>query len=428
MLKPQDKQRVAIIGAGPAGLSIAKFLQEHPGIETTIFEAESRVGGKSWTFSETGVTCEMGTCYATRADIHARRWFRELGLKTRKLGSASVDGTEYFEWAQQGPGGPLPLEVIRYLLASSRLNRALANRPNDKDVLEEAAMPILDWLRLKKFPRMERLHYRAVTNMGYGRLEETSTIQAIRWVDLALISSGRLNDFLMPTSGWTRLWEELAKDMDVRRSSRVTSVERGETGVHLTARGETHSFDAVVCAIPLDDFAAMTEPTENERFVNTHVRWGSYTTTLMAVKDWFTKESVRSFEAGIMGGARDGKLMSARREAESAELGGTLYVLNQITGDYSPDELVEIATSDISEDGGKPIRAILTKTWKYFAQYSREGVEQGLLQRLERMQGEARTFYTGATFAHEAVSKITKFNARLAPILAAQLGLEARAR
>jgi len=416
MLRTRNETSIAIIGGGPAGLSLARFLSSSSRLNVTVFEAEPQVGGKSWTFQHGDIACEMGTCYATRGDGHARAWFKELGIKTRKLGSSSVDGVEYFKWAKQGPGAPLPIEVLRYLQEANKLRRAVDKDPHNLTVLRQAAMPVLDWLRERKFTRMERLHYRAVTNMGYGCLDETPTIQAIGWVDWALISSGRLNDFLMPEIGWGNFWARLAdKHLNVLTSMRVERVHRHDHGVSLWANGLAFEFDKVVCAIPVDDFAAMTDTaTANETYVNGAITWNAYSTTLMAVSDWFTEESVRSFEGGIMLDARAGKLMSARLEAQSDELGGKLYVLNQLCGAYSEKELVEIAEEDIRNDGGTPVRAILNKRWKYFARYSAAAIEDGLLTRLPAMQGERNTYYTGATFSHEAVSKITRFNEGLA--------------
>lgn len=424
MLKHTPYPRLAIIGAGPAGLSLARFLNGRGGIAVTVFEAKGQVGGKSWTFREGDAVCEMGTCYATRADRHVRAWIRELDLGTRRLGASSVDGTDYFDWARDAPGAPLSLQVLHYLWAAARLRRAVRARPEDERVRAEAAQPILYWLRERKLTKMERLHYRALTNMGYGALDETPAIQAVRWVDLSLIVSGRLNDLVMPAIGWTPLWQRLSEDLDVRLNSPVTAVERTANGVRLTAAGQVHDFDKVVCAIPLDDFAALGDPTESESWINRHVRWNRYATTLLAVDDWFTEENVRSFEAGITLGAPAGRLMSARHEAYSSELGGHLYVLNQLGGDYTGPELAEIAMAEIRNDGGRPKAVILQKLWKYFAQYTPEGVRAGLLQRLEAMQGEANTWYTGATFSHEAVSKITAFNESLAERIAVEVNAQ----
>lgn len=353
MLNSHKETRIAIVGGGPAGLSVARFLSSNSEVIVTVFEAEPQVGGKSWTFEHENTTCEMGTCYATRADTHVRSWFKELGLETRRLGTSTVDGTEYFDWATQGPGSPLVIEVLQYLMASHRLREKLRRDPNDNQALQEASMPIVDWLRSRKLTRMERLHYRAITNMGYGRLDETTAVQALGWVDWHLIVSGRLNDFLMPTIGWGNFWARLAsKHLNVLTSMRVNRVHRHDNGVTIQANESTFEFDKVVCVIPVDDFTALTDGvTDNENFLNTSVRWNWYSTTLMSVDGWFTQESVRSFESGILLDAPEGKLMSARLDAYSEELGGHLYVLNQLCGSYSEQELREIAEADIRKDG-----------------------------------------------------------------------------
>jgi len=56
------KQKVAIIGAGPAGLAVAwKLLQENPEkYEVTIYEQESKVGGLSKTVSHKGFKFDLG--------------------------------------------------------------------------------------------------------------------------------------------------------------------------------------------------------------------------------------------------------------------------------------------------------------------------------------------------------------------------------
>lgn len=54
-------ERIAIIGGGISGLSLAWFLLEKdPGADVTVFEAEQRPGGKIWTDRAEGFLCEWG--------------------------------------------------------------------------------------------------------------------------------------------------------------------------------------------------------------------------------------------------------------------------------------------------------------------------------------------------------------------------------
>ncbi len=53
--------RIAIIGGGISGLSLAYFLSEKdPELEVTVFESEKRPGGKIWTDRAEGYLCEWG--------------------------------------------------------------------------------------------------------------------------------------------------------------------------------------------------------------------------------------------------------------------------------------------------------------------------------------------------------------------------------
>ena len=413
--------KIAIIGGGPAGLSLAYLLRSRSDLTATVFEAEDRVGGKSFTYEREGRAFEMGTCYATRGDRLVRSWMRELGITRKRLGEATFEGTEFYEFAKQAPGPSLPVQGLKYLRARAKLLSRLERNPDDSDVLDEAAMPVAEWLQARGLFKMERLFYRGMTTMGYGHPSEAATLQALRWIDRPLILSGMLNDLLMPVEGWSEFWRRLSLRLDVRVGHRVDRVRRDPDGVEIDVRGTTERFDFVVSAVPLDEFVALCEtPTDTETRVCSEISWNGFATTLVAVDHWFERESARSFADGILPGAAPGRLLSARFEADEPELGGRLYMLNQLKGPYNGQELSEIAASDIEKHGGRLKSVVYQKIWKYHAFYDRDAIRHGLLRRLRDMQGEAHSFYTGAVFSHEAVSKITEFNRGLAERIAAQ--------
>ncbi|HAE27779.1 MAG TPA: amine oxidase, partial [Hyphomonas adhaerens] len=61
-MKPGAK-RIAILGAGPAGLTIARLLMEQSDHSVTLFEKTHRVGGKSLSVRQGEDLIEFGTCY-----------------------------------------------------------------------------------------------------------------------------------------------------------------------------------------------------------------------------------------------------------------------------------------------------------------------------------------------------------------------------
>jgi hypothetical protein len=411
--------KLAIVGGGPGGLSLAYQLRKERNLEITVFEAEARVGGKSFTYERSGHMFEMGTCYATRGDRLVRKWMKEVGIQRKRLGSATFEGTEFYTYAKKAPGPSLPVQGLRYLRARAKLLSRLDKNLEDQEALEEAAMPLSEWLRARSLYKMERLFYRGMTTMGYGQPSETATIQGLRWVDRPLILSGMLNDLVMPKEGWSEFWLRISRNLNVRVGHRITSVRRDSHGVDIKWDNGQERFDFVVCAIPLDEFVALCDQkTSNEQAVCHGIKWGGFVTTLAVVDDWFSQESARSFAGGILPDAMPGRLLSARFEADEPELGGALYMLNQLEGSFDAAELTEIARLDTEKDGGKLKSVVYQKIWKYHAHYNRDAIRNGLLGRLRDMQGDMRSFYTGAAFSHEAVSKITQFNQRLARQLA----------
>lgn len=421
MSNRHSSTRIAIIGGGPAGLSLARILKDDHNLDTTIFEAQDRIGGKSLTFERGDFLCEMGTCYATRSDRIARRWMKRYGLKTETLGSSVLDGQAFMSYVNKGKGRALPLQLSHYLSARRRLLNRLEDNPCDESAVLEAAQPIREWLRERNLHKIERIHQRGMTIMGYGFLEETSTLQALRWVDWDLILSGAIRDLLTPVKGWSEFWERVAQDLDVRRASAVTHIDRSASKVTVQTASNTYTYDIIVCAMPLDEFASLSAPIKQEEFVNQSIEWGGYCTSLVAA-DWFRREQTRGYSAPLMSSAQAGRMLAARHEGRSDDLGGELYVCGQMTGSYLPAELQEILISDIEADGGKNVNVILQKRWKYFPRYKSSALRNGLLGVMRQMQGSQSTWYTGATFSHEAVSKITRFNKALAPRIAASLG------
>ncbi|HEX5814889.1 MAG TPA: FAD-dependent oxidoreductase, partial [Methylomirabilota bacterium] len=52
--------RVAVIGAGPAGMTAAYELSKTPGTEVTVFEASPQVGGLAKTIELWGQRVDLG--------------------------------------------------------------------------------------------------------------------------------------------------------------------------------------------------------------------------------------------------------------------------------------------------------------------------------------------------------------------------------
>ena len=127
-----NEYRIAIVGAGPAGLSAAYFLQER-GIRAVVYEAEGRIGGKSFSILNGDNMNEMGTCYTTRSHTMIKGWMKANDISLKRLGEARFDGQSVYGYVKQGPGAPLPLQVTRFIRKAGRLALTWARKPKAGD-------------------------------------------------------------------------------------------------------------------------------------------------------------------------------------------------------------------------------------------------------------------------------------------------------
>jgi monoamine oxidase len=92
------KARIAIVGGGLAGLTCAYRLKQ-AGINATVYEANSRLGGRCWTrrgdFAE-GQTAEHGGELIDQSHTRIRQLAQELGLPLDNLLAAEPNGSEEF--------------------------------------------------------------------------------------------------------------------------------------------------------------------------------------------------------------------------------------------------------------------------------------------------------------------------------------------
>ena len=288
----------------------------------------------------------------------------------------------------------------------------------DPSVNEILAQPTREWLRANNLGKIENMMHRVVTSIGYGYLDRLPLLHAMRWVDFDMLLTGLLKFTVMPEGGWQHFWNEFAKPLDVHLQTKVVAVDRsGETIRVTTESGETFEADQLINTIPISDFCALTDPTAAEQELANSIQWSGYTTTLLSVEDWPHDAPVNAWSATCATDENDGQLLYYRYECPEED-GRVLFSVGQLSIAYTPDELAELATFDAREKGAIDPRVVQQVVWQYMPTYDASKIREGLLQKMVQMQGEMRTFHTGSSFSHEAVSTIAAFNARLLPSVA----------
>lgn len=404
-LVTRNEFRIAIVGAGPAGLSAAHFLQAQ-GIRAVVYEADERIGGKSFSILNGDNMNEMGTCYTTRSHTMIKGWMKANDISLKRLGEARFDGQSVYDYVKQGPGAPLPLQVTRFIRKAGALRKAIRARPDDPKVMREASLSTIEWVRALNIPKIELAMHRIQTTQGYGYVDEATIGQTVQWCDLQYLLSGVLNDLHMPEQGWTTFWERFSRPLDVRLATPVIGIDRSDPKPVIHTRDTEEAFDAVISTIPMQLFTAIADASSLEQRVADSIDWKNYTTTLITSNDWFTGHQVIGFSRASKDSSLRGAILGGRAEGESSDLGGRLYVTGQFSDGLNSGELREILFADAALLGFTINSIVLQKTWQYFPQYRPEAVASGLFGDLRRVQGHNNTWFSGSTFSHELVSSV----------------------
>lgn len=412
-LPPQNSThaRYLILGAGPAGLTMAKMLSERGVKDVTLLEASTKVGGKCLSSEIGDHIVEFGTCYAIWSHKYILKQMKKLGIKRNYLRAQRIDDRELMDYIRDGSGPNFLWQVVKYLRLRKRLIDRAEN--NDPEVNKTLALPTSEWLRAHNLGKIENMMHRVVTSIGYGYLNRLPLIHAFRWVDFNMMVTGLLKFTVMPDGGWQHFWDEFSKDLDIRLDQAATTIRRDESGVRVdTADGTQFTGDCLINTLPMDAFCNLTEPSLSESQIAEAIDWGGYTTSLLSVAEWAHKAPVNSWSATCATDANDGQILFSRYECRD-EAERDLFTVGQLSSAYAVDELTELALFSARERGAVDPRMVQQIVWSYMPTYKADAVRDGLLAAMSAMQGENRTFHTGASFSHEAVSTISSFNEQL---------------
>lgn len=400
-----------ILGAGPAGLTMAQMLRDRGVENVIILEARDKVGGKCLSSEIGDHVVEFGTCYAIWSHKYILKQMKALGIRRNYLRAQRIDDRELLDYIKDGDGPPFFYQVLKYLRLRSKL-MARATSKSDK-INETLAQSTDAWLKQHNLGKIERMMHRVVTSIGYGYLNRLPLIHALRWVDFDMLVTGLLKFTVMPEGGWQNFWNRFSETLDVRLREAATQIERDQDGVRVTTTsGAEYRGAYLINTIPLNQFCKLTTSTAAEFEVAQSIDWGGYTTSLVSVAAWEHEAPVNAWSETCATDANDGQILFSRFECPNED-GRLLFTVGQLSAAYDLDELSELALYSASQRGAVDPRLIQQIIWTYMPTYRPESIRSGLIQTMSDMQGERRTFHTGASFSHEAVSTISTFNQRL---------------
>ena len=244
-------RRVAVVGAGLAGLVAARTLAEHD-VEVVVIEARDRIGGRCWT--KDGVDMGAHWIHGTEGNP-VTNLAREYSLATLFVGGDSSYSGGWDHLAMYGPHGLLsPEEKLRSILAADEVRdeldvarrAALGNGKIDRS-MHEAVQEILSQRQVDETDRRS-IEWHLALSARDDCAADDSGLSFLWWDDGYEVYGYGDSVF---TDGYVALIRALGLGLDIRLEHVVREIDYASEGVTVRTNIEDFDVDAVIITLPL---------------------------------------------------------------------------------------------------------------------------------------------------------------------------------
>jgi protoporphyrinogen oxidase len=265
--------RVAVIGAGPAGLSAAYSLQEK-GFEVQLFESSGEVGGMARSVWMWDQIVDIGPHRFFSSDPRVNRfWLSALDseyVMVKRL-TRIYYNKRFFSYPIQAMNALQGLGVFE---AAKCVISYLAVKVRPKT--DESKFD--NWVINRFGSRLFEIFFKSYTEKLWGircseldadfaaqRIKKLSMYEAIKSTLLSANKSKHrtlVDEFAYPKFGAGYVYTKLATKFHAKGgklvvNSRITNIQLSHEGVALTANGEISSFDHLISSMPITNLIRM---------------------------------------------------------------------------------------------------------------------------------------------------------------------------
>lgn len=442
------KDRIGIIGAGPAGLAAAEALKDKGYINVTILEKRKRVGGQSLSkvfvkpnhekiIYELGSVQPIGTNFGVinklmkRFNIglgrtitsHRPAHFRLYNFETHQV---DLDFSKYKF------GRPLSLKFI-YGLIHDFLKLAFAlyrfrelAKPGfariPDHLNEELSIPYEQWLDQQHFWVIgQDLKFMLGSMLTFSNAENRHHIPAVKFIkfllDLLKPPHRYIDGTYLPISeGYQELWKRVAQQHDVRPKTIIKKIYRESDEVIVKTDQEEFRFDKLIVSCPPYELHHFLELTDQEKAIFSKIKycpgWRAAFTAKHLPHDaayFFVESYLFEDKAGIALFIPEGQV------DDETWLYGCVLAENRKAKIHDLKADAEITLE--KEFGATDIKWEKNIYWKEFAPYFDSAeVKDKIYHKIEDLQGQNHTYYIGdaisggthaivAEYAYDLVNK-----------------------
>jgi hypothetical protein len=419
--------RIAIVGAGPAGLTAAWTLKKHGYSKVVVFEKADRVGGKCFTFEHEGRAIDLAAHEMLAGYTDVMRIADDVGARSHGWQEVVVydrNQRRFMDIMQASTvGGYSTLQVgwasLRYTwMLLTRYRRFAKPGTGLADAPVELLQPVGTWLRAMHLEALEEVVSFVMKVQGYGRLDQVAAVYFVKfqglrnWVSNVLHNIGIMHRWpRVFTDGFQDLWNRVAARLDVRLGSEIRSIRRrlgtdAETvGVEIEIDGlPSQHFDHLLLACPLDlptltSLGLDLDPQESQLFEQ--VRYHTFVTTAC---------SVEGIPTGVVGSIPLPAVLDYTGYIKVyADCDVAVFFSLAPSPEANLDDIYRRIVDTVAalpQTGPQPprvIKRVHQQAWPYFPHPPLTELGSGYFARLQALQGHRQTFYLGSLLEMETV-------------------------
>jgi len=411
--------RIAIIGAGVAGLTAAEALKRRGYDDVVIYEANDRVGGKVHTMHVDGLPFELGAYVTFESDdevldLIERHHIEVRTARPRMVHDFDKQGKiiEFEDWqAKKYTTAQTAAAAAKYLLMCAK-HREIFQPGGFADVDTELYMRSDRFFEKHNLGPVAWLYKPIMAGLGYGFYSETPALYAMRFIDPAKLAvlvrtlldrDARVD---MVTAGFAKLWQAVAQDHDVWLDHRVTAVERikragGKWTVQVTARGNTHTYDRLITTVSHPRMVDILDAGKKEKTLYGNLEFNAYVTSIFRARG--LAEGVTAYFGQHSTPNTRGRLMIYSQPHDDTDL----YLGWQLGDESNARSLEQMLRKDVARVGGEVTEMVHQEFWPdYFPQVSRKALKGGHFQLQDELQGRRATYYAGAMVDYELTGTV----------------------
>lgn len=463
--------RIAVVGGGPAGVSVSKLLFDRGFKNIKLIEITDRIGGKSKRFEVDGKAHETGTCYVTGKYECIEAWAGTVHMtevpidKARlvnspNLGFRAPRFVEVGMWAAAYTFKRFSIPPDQFLdtytaQVQSYVKHWMASMgtlymfpshglPNSVAL----NMTFEQWLMKRNLTALLSIMTFSMSGQGYGPPDKVSAYHGLTWNHPNLMIGTKKNHAMFK-EGFQTLWERLigSTSVEVSLGTTIKTIKRvptegGKTKVAITYEdGRKEDFDWLIMAAPMPEALKLFEhgdlgSEEKDLFSSYAFRQLVFTINKATSTGSLPKDFELFSWADRLGTQSD--FYRKTFDWEQRAVARTIYDIDsddgpllirftsnikgfshlgmdilQISSPETTDaKLTELIQSEVGKYGIE-LEPLARERWNYAPMFTIEEVMQGRPWKIWNIQGRKSTWWVGSYVSFESIADVVDYNFQL---------------